>query len=104
MSTTTHTLSAPIQAHGETLNELTLRRPTTQEVRAIKMLPYVLGESNQPVAEVEVAAKYIAVCAGIPPGSVNQLDLSDLNRLVWMVIGFFLSAATKAPDSEAPST
>lgn len=104
MSTTTYTLSTPIQAHGETLNELTLRRPTTQEVRAIKMLPYVLGESNQPVAEVEVAAKYIAVCAGIPPGSVNQLDLSDLNTLVWMVIGFFLTPATKAPDSEAPST
>lgn len=104
MSTTTYTLNAPIQAHGEQLTELTLRRPTIQEVRNIKMLPYVVGENDMPVAEVEVAAKYIAVCAGIPPGSVNQLDLSDLNRLVWMVIGFFLSAATKAPDSEAPST
>ena len=103
MSTTTHTLSAPIQAHGETLNELTLRRPTTQEVRAIKMLPYVLGESNQPVAEVEVAAKYIAVCAGIPPGSVNQLDLADLNNLAWAVAGFFLTPASAPPAETTPS-
>lgn len=103
MSTTTHVLASPIQAHGDELKELSLRRPTPQEVRNIKMLPYVLGEDNRPVAEADVAAKYIGVCAGIPPSSVNQLDLSDFNQLVWMVIGFFLSPA-KAPDSEASSS
>lgn len=104
MSTTTHKLAVPIQAHGDQLTELTLRRPTPHEVRNIKVFPYVLGEDSRPVAETEAASKYIAVCAGIPPSSVNQLDLSDLNTLVWMVIGFFLTPATKAPDSEAPSS
>ena len=47
---------------------------------------------------MDVAAKYIAVCAGIPPSSVNQLDLADLNTLSWAVAGFFMSAAS------APST
>ena len=103
MSTITHKLAAPINAHGEELKELKIRRPTPHEVRTIKVLPYVLGEDNRPVAETEAASKYIAVCAGIPPSSVNQLDIFDLNTLVWMVIGFFLTPATKAPDSEAPS-
>jgi len=39
--------------------------------------------------EVEVAAKYIAVCAGIPASSVNQLDLTDLNQIGWAIVGFF---------------
>ncbi|MFV2944236.1 phage tail assembly protein [Pseudomonas japonica] len=90
MSTVTHKLSAPIQAHGEEVNELELRRPTVQECRAIKVLPYTIGADGYPVAEVEASAKYIAVCAKIPPTSVNQLALPDLNKLAWLVIGFFL--------------
>ncbi|MDM1710633.1 phage tail assembly protein [Pseudomonas sp. 165] len=90
MSTVTHTLTAPIQAHGEELKELTLRRPTVQECRAIKSLPYNIGESGYPILDVEVAAKYIAVCAAIPASSVNQLELPDLNNVAWLVVGFFM--------------
>lgn len=89
MSTVTHTLAAPIQAHGEEVTVLTLRRPTVQECRAIKSLPYTVGDSGYPVMEVEAAAKYIAVCAGIPASSVNQLDLTDLNQIGWAIVGFF---------------
>jgi hypothetical protein len=89
MSTVTHTLAAPIQAHGKEVKELTLRRPTVQECRAIKSLPYNVGDSGYPVMEVETAAKYIAVCAGIPASSVNQLDLTDLNGIGWTIVGFF---------------
>lgn len=56
---------------------------------AIKSLPYTVGDSGYPVMEVEVAAKYIAVCAGIPASSVNQLDLTDLNQIGWAIVGFF---------------
>ncbi|MBW8356712.1 MAG: phage tail assembly protein [Pseudomonas sp.] len=87
-------LQAPIEAHGETLVELTLRRPTVQEVRAIKALPYKIDKSEEVSLDMDVAAKYIAVCAGIPPSSVNQLDLADLNALSWAVAGFFMSAAS----------
>lgn len=90
MSTVTHTLAAPIQAHGEEVKELTLRRPTVQECRAIKSLPYNIGESGYPILDVEVAAKYIAVCAGIPASSVNQLELPDLNNVAWLIVGFFM--------------
>jgi len=88
-------LSAPIIAHGEELTELTLRRPTTQEARAIKALPYKIDADEAVSLDLDVAAKYIAVCAAVPPSSVNQLDLADLNSLAWVVAGFFMSPASK---------
>lgn len=92
-------LQAPIEAHGEQVTELTLRRPTVQEVRAIKALPYKIGKDEDVTLDMEVAAKYIAVCAGIPPSSVNQLDLCDLNSLSWTVAGFFMSGASSPSSS-----
>lgn len=91
-------LQVAIEAHGEQVTELTLRRPTVQEVRAIKALPYKIGKDEDVSLDMDVSAKYIAVCAGIPPSSVNQLDLADLNSLSWAVASFFMSAAS-APSS-----
>ena len=91
-------LQVAIEAHGETVSELTMRRPTVQEVRAIKALPYKIDKNEEVTLDMDVSAKYIAVCAGIPPSSVNQLDLSDLNSLSWAVASFFMSAAS-APSS-----
>lgn len=92
-------LNVAIEAHGEPLTEITLRRPTVQEVRAIKSLPYKLDKNEEVSLDMDVTAKYIAVCAGIPPSSVNQLDLSDLNTLSWHVASFFLNAASAASPS-----
>ncbi|MGG7557784.1 phage tail assembly protein [Pseudomonas sp. ES3] len=91
-------LQVAIQAQDETLTSLTLRRPTVQEVRAIKALPYKIGKDEEVSLDMDVSAKYIAVCAAIPPSSVNQLDLADLNDLSWKIAGFFMK-----PES-APST
>lgn len=87
-------LQVPIEAHGETVTKLNLRRPTVQEVRAIKSLPYKVGQDEEFKIDTEAAAKYIAVCAAIPASSVNQLDLSDLNDIAWAITRFFLSAAS----------
>lgn len=95
-------LSEPIQAHGETLTELFVRRPTPQECRAIRALPYVLTENTLPIVEPEAAAKYMALCCGIPPSSVNQLDLHDFNQLGWKIVGFFVNS--KATEKATPST
>lgn len=96
-----HKLSAPIQAHGEEVSSITLRRPTVPECRAIKALPYIIDKEESVTLDLEVAAKYIAVCGAIPQSSVNQLDLHDLNNLAWTVAGFFLTPASKA---EGPVT
>ena len=87
-------LQVAIEAHGEPVTELVLRRPTVQEVRAIKALPYKIDKNEEVSLDMDVAAKYIAVCAGIPAPSVNQLDLADLNNLAWIVAGFFMTAAS----------
>lgn len=92
-------LAAPIQAHDQELLELTLRRPTVAEVRAIKALPYKVDKNEDVSLDMEAAAKYIAICAGIPSSSVNQLDLVDLNNLAWAVSSFFMTAASKKSEA-----
>lgn len=100
-------LNTPITAHGAEVVSLTLRRPTVPESRAIKVLPYKIDKNEDVSVDLEAAAKYIAVCAGIPPSSVNQLELNDLNTLAWAVVSFFLTPVSKvatAPTLEsAPS-
>lgn len=92
-------LSAPIQAHTETLTELTLRRPTPKECRELGGLPYSLCERNKPQPRLDMVAKYIVLCASIPLSSVDQLDLSDFNDAVWAVINFFMTSAAEASAS-----
>lgn len=87
-------LANPISAHDEELTELKLRRPTVQEVRAIKSLPYKIDQNDEVSLDMETSAKYIALCAGIPPSSVNQLDLSDFHTASWAIARFFMSAAS----------
>jgi hypothetical protein len=98
---TTYKLAAPIQAHDQEVLELTLRRPTVAEVRGIKALPYKIDKNEDVSLDLDVAAKYIAICAAIPAPSVNQLDLSDLNNLAWAVSGFFMTAASAKPETSA---
>ncbi|WP_282364350.1 phage tail assembly protein [Pseudomonas sp. PS01297] len=97
-------LSTPIQAHGEEVSSITLRRPSVAECRAIRSLPYAIGKDEEVSLNLDAAAKYIAVCGAIPAPSVNQLDLADLNSLAWEVVGFFFPPASKAAKSgEVPS-
>ena len=100
-----HKLSTPIQAHGEEVTSITLRRPTVAECRAIKTLPYAIGKDEEVSLNLDVAAKYIAVCGAIPAPSVNQLDLADLNTLAWVIAGFFMTPASAAKKpGTAPET
>lgn len=98
-ATTEYKLNVPINAHGEELQALQIRRPTTQEVRAIKALPYKIDKNEDVSLDMDVACKYLAVCAGIPQSSVDQLDLADLNALAWLVAGFFMAPASSPQSS-----
>lgn len=95
-------LNVPIKAHGEEVSVLTLRRPTVAEVRKIGRLPYIVGgtdESGNLTPDMGVVPAYISVCAGIPPSSVDQVDLSDLNTLAWRIAGFFVEPASPASSN-----
>ena len=87
-------LASPIKAHGEEVTQVTLRRPSTKECRVIGRMPYGLDDRNMPVPDLNVVAKYLVVCLGIPESSVDQLQLSDMNQLAWELLGFFLQPAS----------
>ncbi|KNX77180.1 ArsR family transcriptional regulator [Pseudomonas sp. 250J] len=101
--TTTIKLDTPIQAHGEPLTELTLRRPTTRECRQIGQLPYRIEKDESVGLNLDVAAKYIVVCAGIPSSSVDQLEVMDLNTVAWALAGFFMASPKKKEAKEEAS-
>lgn len=42
----TFTLSQPITAHGEELCALELREPTAVDARAVRALPYLIGQDE----------------------------------------------------------
>ena len=92
-------LSKPINAHGEEIRLVTLRRPTPKECRAIGRMPYGLDDRSMPVPDLNIVAKYLVVCLGIPESSVDQLALVDLNQLAWELVGFFLHPAAEASAS-----
>lgn len=92
-------LATPITAHGETLSEITLKRPTAAQAREIGVLPYRVAEDGVPQPLIAPACRYIAVCSGIPPSSVDQLDITDLNALAWEVVGFFVNGASATSES-----
>lgn len=96
-----YSLAKPIQAHGEQVLELTLRRPTPAEAKKIGRMPYVIADTNTGAyaPDLSMVDAYISVCAGIPPSAVAQMDLSDLNNLAWAVCRFFTTPESSVSSS-----
>lgn len=82
MSDTTVTLTHPIEAHGETLAVLTLRRPRVKDLRAM----------DEAKGDVGRAAALIGALAGLTPREVDQLDAEDFARLGQAVADFLPGA------------
>lgn len=111
MSGITIKLSKPVKAHGEDVSELTLREPTTKDVRDLGF-PYAIDIEGQSrlIFDANVVAKYVVKLAGVPMSSVDQLQLPDFQALQGVVQGFFgrseadgdanesLTAASSSPD------
>ena len=71
-------LKYPIQAHGEEVRELTLRRPTAGDLAQCE------GKGD-----IGMTLHLIHLCAGIPPSSVAQIDGEDLSVIGGHVGSFF---------------
>ena len=83
-------LSTPIEVHGQTLTVLSLREASSENAIKIGKLPYSINADQSVDIVLPVAVKYLAHLANVPPSSIAQLALSDLNSLAWTVAGFFL--------------
>lgn len=71
-------LTHPIQANGEQLSVLELRRPKVKDLKAL----------DQATGEVERVSLLIVALASIPPSSVDEIDAEDFARIAEVVGGF----------------
>lgn len=90
----TLSLTAPIEAHGETISILTFRPPTGRDIRECG-LPFVLGQSDAGHTskfDGATIARYISKLAGIPTSSVDKLSAPDFLAATGIIGGFFAEA------------
>ena len=76
-------LSEPIEAHGETLNELTFRPPTGKDFRDA-------GRSRLPDGSFDSMWDFrlMASCCGVPPSTIDAMPLRDVYKLQLAMVGF----------------
>lgn len=81
------TLSRPVDAHGESINQLSLREPNAGDIKVCGY-PLQIGEG----AAIPVAGaicKYIARLANVPPSTVDRLTPADFNACLTAIVDFF---------------
>ena len=74
----------PIRAHGELLDELTLKRPKAK----------ILKKFDAGNGDVATGFEMISEIAGIPPSSVDDLEMQDW-RVCSDVVSYFLDSSLK---------
>lgn len=84
MGPVTIQLSEAIEAHGERVSVLTLRRPKARDLQDMPLKPNMVMGDLYGVA---------AACADLPPSAIDQLDAADLMK-VMEVVGGFLGVGT----------
>ena len=85
-------LLKPIQAHGETVTELTFREPTGADITR-NGFPFKIGQNIDGAVKIfdaGVITRLISDLAGIPPSSVGQMGVLDYTRAMGEVVDFFL--------------
>lgn len=92
-------LRKSIKVHGEEVVNLSLREPEPDDAEKVGLLPYRVGADEMPVPDMKAVMKYLVLLASIPPSSVKQIHIADLNALAWQVVGFFLSSEPEMSTS-----
>ena len=84
-------LSRPIEAHGETLESLTLAEPTLGNLDGIE-----IAVSDRYGVRLDLGALHLLVgrCAGIPPRAARKIALTDLGPAVDALTDFFAGSPT----------
>ncbi len=76
--TTEIQLQHSIKVDGEDVTVLTIRHPKARDFRT-------LGGLDKPFS---VLLDFAAVLANVPPSSIDQLEVDDMNKVVGVVGGF----------------
>jgi len=104
-------LSRAYQAHGEPVQRLTFRAPTTGDLQKVNAAPFkfILGErlGEIVIEEVETnwkaVAQYVVLLATppLPPSTVDKFTLDDLDTCAEALVPFFMTkSAFRMPSMQ----
>ncbi len=99
-------LTTPIQAHGKTLSELTLRAPKGSDIAACG-LPRTFvfkGDATSLMTNTGAIHTYIVRLGNIPPSSADALSASDWMSVMSVVLDFFAPAGPATSDPMPDAT
>lgn len=82
-------LSVPIPVMGDTVKEITLRRPTGRDLMELGM-PVIFDASGAMVHNYAIVGAMINRLGNIPPGSVEKMDSQDIVKAALKMTGFFM--------------
>ena len=97
---TTIKLFRTIKAHGEEVDEVTLREPATKDLMEIGLPMLIITGADGQSTGIEIRqpmiARYISRLAAIPMGSVESMTIKDFSLCSAAVMGFFGSGDGEA--------
>jgi hypothetical protein len=99
------TLEDPIEAHGDTINELTLRPPNGNDLVACGV-PFSMGSGGGGGAaglDASVTSDLISRLAGIPRSSVGALGAADWMACMRAIMDFIGPSGGWAPEPRQSS-
>lgn len=90
-------LSEPIEANGETLEEITFREPSAADIELCGN-PVCLDWNNvtgptsnpRPYFDTKAMSHMMSVLAAVPPSSIRKMKTRDWNTAAWGLAGFFM--------------
>lgn len=84
-------LTTPVQAHGETLNKITFRRPTGKDIMAIGDSYPIHIDWNTGVVRPNPPAmgQMMSLLAAVPPSTIEKMDAEDWSTCAHALMGFF---------------
>jgi len=91
-------LGKAITAHGQDVQELRLREPTTSDIRQCGY-PMAFDADGVLHPQGAVIAKYIGRLGNLPAASVDQLALPDFTSAMQAILPFFGGSDQTAPGS-----
>jgi len=76
-------LGIPVSVEGETIMELSIRRPKVRDLRTLEQVTQ--GKASQ----LDQGAALLSLLAGIPEAAVEEMDATDFARASEVIAGFF---------------
>ncbi|KPC53029.1 phage tail assembly protein [Amantichitinum ursilacus] len=89
-------LVVPVKDFGQTISALAIKRPTGKQIRQ-HGLPYRVNDAGEVQIHMGVVCAYAAELASVTAGAVDAMDPVDLNKLAWVIAGFFLNSESATP-------